>query len=874
MRRQLDRDLSEELQFHLAMREEKLQEQGVSPKEARYAALRAFGGVEQKKEQCRDADRLRWVEDLFHDLRYGLRQLRRNPGFAAVAVITLALGIGANTAIFSIVNAVLLRPLSFQDPARLVTIWEADERDASNIGPASYPDFFDWRAQNRVFKQMASFRTYDFTLVGTGQPIHLSGAIVSANLFSLLGVKPTLGRAFLPQENEPGGINGGDAVILSHRLWQTQLGSDTRVLGQTIRMNDHSFTIVGVMPAGFEFPVQAEPAQLWVTMAVDAVGTPGNSPLTAQRGSHSLEVIGRLRAHVSVAQAQAALDTVAQRLEKRYPLSNDHRGALKVVPEFQQIVANARTLLLVLFGAVGMVLLIACVNVGNLMLARAMTRRKEIGVRLALGAGRARIVRQLLTESVLLSAIAGGLGGPLAFMAAKLFVNLSPGNIPRLNQTGVDSRVLGFTLLISVATGVLFGLVPVLGASRPDLNESLKEGDRSLTPATARDRTRRLLVIGEVALAMVLLIGAGLLVQSFFRLLEVNPGFDPSKTLTFSLSLPDASYPAAKQVAFFRSLLSRIDVLPGVTTDAAISPLPLSGDSRGANFEIEGQPLTIKEKPNANLRVITSDYFRTMRIPLLRGRVFTQKDGATSQPVVIVNQTLARRFFGTENPVGQHIEVPLNGIMRDVVGIVGDVKHETLAAGSGPEVYLPYAQWPSSFMTVVVRTENDPRGIINATRKEVTLLDKNLPVFDVKTLDQYVTQSIAQPRFSTLLLSSFGVLSLFLTAIGLYGVIGYAVAQRTHEIGIRVALGAQKRDVLKIVIGQGLKLAAIGVAAGTIGALAATRFVSSLLYGVKPTDPLTFISVALILLGVALLACYVPARRAAKVDPIVALRHE
>ncbi|HTV53968.1 MAG TPA: ABC transporter permease, partial [Terriglobia bacterium] len=508
------------------------------------------------------------------------------------------------------------------------------------------------------------------------------------------------------------------------------------------------------------------------------------------------------------------------------------------------------------------------------MLARAITRRKEIAVRVALGAARVRIVRQLLTESVLLSAIAGGFGGLLAFITTKLFVHLSPGNIPRLNQTTVDSRVLGFTLLVSLVTGVLFGLVPIVGASKPHLNESLKAGDRSLAHSTPGDRTRRLLVIGEVALAMILLVGAGLLVQSLLGLLEVNPGFDPSKTLTFSLSLPDASYPPAKQAAFFRSLLSRINVLPGVRSDAAISPLPLSGDSRGANFEIQGQPLTIKEEPNANLRVITPDYFRTMRIPLLRGRAFTQEDGTTSRPVVIINQTLARKFFGNESPIGQRVEVPLNGIMREVVGVVGDVKHETLATESGPEVYLPYPQWPSSFMSIVVRTKNDPRGIIDATRKEVTLLDKDLPVFDVKTLDQYVAHSVAQPRFSALLLSSFGILSLFLTAIGLYGVIGYAVAQRTHEIGIRVALGAQKRDVLGMVIGQGVKLVLIGVAVGIAGALALTRFLSSLLYGVNATDPLTLIAVSLILTGVALLACYIPAKRAAKVDPMVALRHE
>jgi putative ABC transport system permease protein len=873
-RARTERQLDAELRFHLEQQIADYIAAGMTPEEARRRARLEFGGLDQVKEECRDVGAARFIETLIQDIRYGLRQLRRNPGFTAIAVITLALGIGANTAIFSIVNAVLLRPLPFQDPARLVAIWEADERDASNIGPASYPDFFDWQAQNRVSKQMASFRPYSFTLVGTGRPMHLSGAIVSANLFSLLGVKPTLGRAFLPQENKPGGMSGNDAVILSHRLWQTQFGSDSGVLGQSIRLNDHSFTIVGVMPTGFAFPVQAEPVQLWVTVAVDAVGTPGNSPLTAQRGNHSIEVVARLKPHVTVAQAQANLDTVARRLEAQYALSNYHRGAVKLVPEFEQVVGNARTLLWILFGAVGIVLLIACVNVGNLMLARAMTRRKEIAVRVALGAGRIRIIRQLLTESVLLSAVAGGLGGLLALMATKLFVNLSPGDIPRLNQTGVDSHVLGFTLLVSLLTGALFGLVPVVGASRPDVNEALKEGDRSLTHATPGDRARRSLVIGEVALATVLLIGAGLLMQSLVSLLEVNPGFDPSKTLTFSVSLPDVRYPSVKRVAFFRSLLSRIDALPGVISDAAVAPLPLSGGSWGANFEIQGQPITVKERPITNLRTITPNYFRTMRIPLLRGREFAQEDGVKSPPVIIINQTLARRFFGNENPIGQHMEVPLNGIMRDVVGVIGDVKHESLATGSGLEVYLPYAQWTPSLMTVVVRTENDPRGIINATRKEVRLLDKELPVSDVKTLDQYVTQSVSQPRFSALLLSSFGVLSLFLTAIGLYGMIGYDVAQRAHEIGIRMALGAQKCDVLNMVVGQGLKLAAIGVAVGMVGALAVTQFLSSLLYGVKPIDPLAFAAVAVLLLAVALLACYIPARRAAKLDPMVALRHE
>ena len=813
---------------------------------------------------------------LIQDLRYGLRMLAKNPGFTAVAVLTLALGIGANTAIFSVVNAVLLRPLPLAAPHQLVSV--VSTRLRGNVPDnASYPDFADWRAQNHVFSQMAAYNTDNFTLTGQGEAVHIQGAVVSADLFSLLGVKPVLGRAFLPDEDNLPAANGAFAIILSHRLWRERFNADPGIVGRTIEIDNRNFAVVGVMPAGFQFPIESEPADFWMTMAINFVTAPGQPSMAEQRGAHYLNVIARLKPHVSQALAQAQMSTIVSRLNKQYP-DIAPRG-VEVVPEIDRVAGPVRPALLILLVAVGCVLLIACANVANLMLARGASREKEMAIRAALGAGRGRMIRQLLTESVLLALLGGVLGAALGLWGISGLISLLPVDIPRLAGTRFDSTVLLFTALVSMLTGILFGLAPAAQASRLDFVESLKEGGRGLFEDLDHSRGRGFLVVADMAVAAVLLVGAGLLINSFLRLQHVDPGFNPQHVLTFKMDLPYVRYSGMRQTQFFERAIKRLSHLPGVLLTSAVLPLPLDGNQVGTFLTIEGQTVTEANRPRAGYSWVEPGYFRTVGIPLIKGRDFTAADDLKAAPVVIINETLARRFFPRQDPIGKRIKPGIgNGYkmppLREIVGVVGDVRQYGLTSAPGPEVYVPLAQSPLGSMNFVVLTQVDSLSMVGTIRKEIAEMDKDLPFYGVKTFNQYLGQGFARPRFLTLLLGTFAALALALAAIGLYGLVSYSATRRTHEIGIRMALGAEKRDVLRLVVGQGFKLTIIGLAIGIAGSFAVTRFLSSLLYDVKPTDPVTFIAVPLILAGVALLASYIPARRATKVDPMVALRYE
>jgi len=814
------------------------------------------------------------VHTLLQDFRYALRQLRKSPGFTAVALLTLALGLGANSAIFSVIDAVLLRPLPFHAPSRLVIVKPTEPGRRDDIG-VSYPTFLDWRAQNHVFEGLAVFRQDDFTLTRRGEPAHLTGAVVSANLFSMLGVPPAIGRDFTPEEDKPAAT--GRPIILSHSLWQNRFGSDPKVVGQSLVLDGDTFAVVGVMPASFQFPVQRTPVEFWTTIALDSQTVNGAPPMTAQRGAAYLDVIARLKPRVTAATAQTEMARIQDGLNRQYP-ENRPKG-ISLVPEADAVVGDMRRGLFVLLGAVGLVLLIACANLSNLLLARAASRHKEISVRTALGATRWMIVRQLLAESLLLGAVGAAAGLALATWGIKLLTAMAPGDLPRITESGLNLQVLIFTASVAVLTSILFGLVPALQSANPELAASLKEGGRSGTETPARGRLRSALVVTEMALAMVLLVGAGLLLRSLVGLGRVDPGFAKDHVMTFGLDLP-GRYGQPQRVAFYRNLLEQIRATSGVRSASAAFPLPLSADDVKTTFEVEGRPLKKSEYPVTTLHIIDHDYFRTLGIPLLSGRVFNPQDDAPgATPVVIISERLAKQVFPGEDPVGRRIKPGISSgtsgePMRVVVGVVGDVKAEGLGAPSIPESYLSYAQLPFAPMSVVVRTEIAPANLVRTLTAEVQSLDSALPLLRVKTLDEYVDDSIVGTRFETFLLGTFGVLAFVLTAVGLYGVISYTVAQRTREMGIRLALGADRNAILGMVVKSGTLLACSGAVIGLAAAFLLTRLIASLLFGVGPTDPLTFLCVPIALISVAILASYVPARRAARVDPMVALRYE
>jgi putative ABC transport system permease protein len=814
------------------------------------------------------------MQNLFQDLRYALRQLRKNPGFAAVAVLTLALGLGANSAIFSVVDAVLLRPLPFHAPSRLVVVRPTEPGRRDDIG-VSYPTFLDWRARNHVLEGLSVFREDDFTLTGRGEPAHLTGAVVSANLFSVLGVSPVLGRDFISEEDKPTG--SGLPIMLSHSLWQNRFGSNPKIVGQSLTLDGQTFIVVGVMPVGFQFPVRRTPVEFWTTIALDAQPMNGSPPMTSQRGAGYLDVIARLGSQVKIETAQTEMAGIQSGLNRQYP-ENRPKG-ISLVPEAEAVVGDMRKGLFILLGAVGLVLLIACANLSNLLLARAATRNKEISVRTALGATRWMIMRQLLAESLLLATSGAVAGLGLAAWGIKLLTALAPGDLPRITESGLNLQVLIFTALVAVLTSVLFGLVPALQAAKPELATSLKEGGRSGTETLAGGRLRSALIVTEMALAMVLLVGAGLLLRSLLGLGGVDPGFAKDHVITFGLDLPDR-YGQPQRVAFYRSLLEEVRTTAGVRSASTAFPLPLSADDVKTSFEVESRPMKRSEYPVTAFHIIDRDYFRTLGIPLLSGRELNLQDDAIgATPVVIISERLAKQVFPGEDPVGRRIKPGISSgksgePMRVIVGVVGDVKAEGLGAPSILESYVPYAQLPFAPMSVVVRTEVDPGNMVPTLTGEVQSLDSTLALLHVKTLDEYVDDSIVGTRFEAFLLGTFGVLAFLLTAVGLYGVISYSVVQRTREMGIRLALGADRTAILSMVVKNGTLLACTGALIGLAAASLLTRLMTSLLFGVGPTDPLTFLCVPIALIAVAILASYGPARRAAKVDPMVALRYE
>ncbi|MEJ2010307.1 MAG: ABC transporter permease [Acidobacteriota bacterium] len=864
-----EKEMDDELRFHLEKQIEQNIAGGMSPEEARYAALRQFGNVGAVKEECRDAWGVRFINELAQDVRYGLRQLRRNPGFTAVAVVTLALGIGANTAIFSVIDGVLLAPLPYHQSNRLVVVGQINQHGQHQ--PVSYPDFRDWQRSAHSFQQIAAYHFEAHDLTNPGQPKHLYGKGVTPNFFSTLGVKLALGREFTPQEDRYGGT---PVAIISNRLWRNRFAGSPAALGKVVTLEGRDYTVVGVLPRGFRYEGHAD---VYRPLAQ------GNPSVLNNRAIHpGIFAVARLKPESNVAQAQADMNSIQQSLDHLYP--NPDKGfSVDVMSLKQANVGYVDGMLLMLLGAVALVLLIACSNVASLLLARAAARTRELAVRSALGASRTRVVRQLLTESVLLSLAGGALGLGVATLGTNSILAAVPINFPRSQNIGVNGPVLWFTFGVSILVGILFGLVPALKGSKVSLEASLKEGSQDFSKS--RHPAQNTLVIFQVALTLVLLAGAGLLFRTIVHLWNVNPGFDAQHVITFKVGLsPSVTSTPAKIRTAYRQLAERVREIPGVQAADHTTLLPLSHQDAEIPFWVGSQkPASIAQAPSAVMYETGPDYLRAMGIPLLRGRFFTAADTTSSAPVAVIDSTLARSYFPGKNPIGRTLTIPNAGPIR-IVGLVGHVRHWGLSDSSRHtqnQIYFAFSQLPDQWLslmyrntTMIVRTRLDPAAVMPAIRKAVYGPSRDQPVYDVQTLRAFVAESMAWQHFPMILLAAFALLSLVLASVGLYGVISYSVNRRRHEIGIRMALGAKRRDVLKLVISQGLKLAIVGVVVGIAGALVLTRFLSSLLYGVKPTDPLTFIAVSLVLVAVALVACYIPARRAAKVDPMVALRYE
>ena len=868
-RRHTEENLDSELQAHLdALTEENIR-RGMMPEEARHAARREFGGIEQTKQDYRDLRGLPALELFFQDLRYAFRTLRKNPGFAAVAVLTLALGIGANTAIFSIVNAVLLRSLPFPHSNRIVGLYQTLSRAHVFRNGVSYPNFVDWHEQTHSFQEMGAFHASDITLTGAGDPEQIPGAVVTAGLFSVLGVRPIVGRLLLPADDQP---SAAPVVLISERLWRRRFGAAPDLVGKTITLDKQVFSVAGILPGDFQFPFQTPPADLWLPVQQDTQ----IKNLIPRRGGHYLGVIALLKPAVTIKAAETELAGINARLTTQYPAENGAWG-VRVAPLQHEIVGDVQLGLLVLLGAVALVLLIACANVANLLLARATSRARELAVRAALGAGLNRIARQLLTESLLLGATGGILGAFSAWWAVRWLTQFLPTDLPRIRAIQVDAWVLCFTLGVSVLVSLLFGLAPTLQAASANLVDGLKESTRGASNGTAGRRTRGVLIASEVALAVVLLTGAGLLLRSFIELQNVSPGFRPAGILTATVTLPQSQYKKPEEWArFYRQALDRIKTLPGVTGAAVVVPLPLSGGRINLAFGIDERPQSPEDHTAANYTSVSADYFKLVGIPLLRGRIFDERDLSESARVCIISKEFERRHFPNEDAIGKHLNfgLPPGSASREIVGIVGDVKQISLDGPAEPEMYVPYEQSPMWGTDFAVRTSMDPVALASAVRERIQQLDKDLPVVDVQPMVVYLRNSVAQPRFRSFLVGLFGLVAVVLAAVGIYGVISYTVAQRTQEIGVRMALGAAPAQVLGLVVGQGMKVVLLGLVSGLVGAFALTRLFKSLLFGISASDPTTYAGVVVILLAIALLACYVPARRAMRVDSLVALRYE
>jgi len=864
-RQRREQEFAEELASHLALHIEDNLRAGMSPEEARRMALIKLGGVTRTQELHREQRGLPMLETLLQDLRFGVRMLIKQPGFSLIAILTLALGIGANTAIFSVVNAVLLRPLPYRDPDHLVLV----SHYRASTGKSSYgSDFLEWRDQAKSFEQIAAYTDDTADLTGNGETVRLDAGTISAGLFEMLGVAPVLGRTFTTEEDK---LGGAPVVILSDSLWRRRFGGDPQVIGRSITLGGQSRTVVGIMPYGFRFP---EDSELWLPLALNVA-----QELSRQR-QVGLSVLARLKPSVTREAARAEMSVILERQQQAFPAFYKD-AQIRVIGLSERLVGDVRLSLLVLFGAVAFVLLIACANVANLLLARSAARQREMAIRAAVGAGRLRLVRQLLTESLLISLLGGGAGLLAANWGVKLLVAASPDGIARIEQTRVDGHVLGFTCLVILLTSLIAGIFPALHASKTDVNETLKSQSGAGAGRGQARRALPALMITELALALVLLVGAGLMVKSFLRLMAVPKGFNPDGVLALYLIPNIDKYPAfsPQRNAYFQGTLDRVRRLPGIQSASLASGLPIDSRTSRMNLQIEGRPPYEPGKaPIIYLNAIDTEYFQTMSMQMREGRSFTSQDGPGAQQVVIINETLARQFFPNENPIGHRLAMGRGS--ATIVGVSGDTRNRGIANSVNPEIYVPWMQNPGVIAHLVVRAahdQNNPTGLsalATAIRNQVRSIDSIEPVNQVVPMNEQLSNSVADRRFQMLLLAIFATVALVIAAVGIYGVISYDFSQRTHEIGIRMALGAQAGDVLRMVVWRGMSLALIGVALGLVGAFALTRLMESLLFGVKPTDPLTFVGVSALLAVVALLACYVPARRATKVDPLVALRHE
>ena len=872
-RRRIYDDLSEEIQQHLEEKTEALMAEGMSREEAKRAARREFGNVTRIEERGRETWMWPLLESLWADMRFAVRQLNKNFGFASTAIVTLALGIGATTAIFSLVEAVLLRPLPFPESNRLV--WTS-QQDHSLSGVAaeslSYPDYFDWRAQNHTLSGIASYYGSGVTYLNAGGSQRVDAQTVSANFFDVLGAAPMLGRDFQWNDEKP----GNRVAMLSYAFWQSEFGSAKDIVGKTIHLDGHNYTVAGVMPKGFMFPLDNPPPELWKSLAED---TEGKDAPSTQRGFDVLGVIGRLKPGVTVEQAKADLSVIAGNLAKQYPDNNKQYSSALVEPELEHMTGDTRPALRMLFVAVMLVLLLVCANVAGLLLARGSQRSAEFALRAAVGAGRTAIVRQLLVESVVLSLLGGAAGVALAFGLLHAILNLIPLDIPRVEGASLDGGVLVFVLAVSLVSGIVFGALPAWRTSRQAPVTALREGSRTVAGGRGQHRIHNSLVIAQTAIGMVLLISSGLLMRSFIRILNVAPGFDSKHVLTSRIALSRDTFKHDQLFLFYQQLLARISALPGVQSASAGWPVPMGNNNATISFKIQGRPVAPGDEPSESLGVVLPGYFETLHVPLVAGRNLGPQDGLAGPATMVINQAFQKKYFPGVNPIGQHIQPGVGDdvfdhSMREVVGVIGDIKHKGLTADADPQMYLPYAQAIITNPYLVVRTNADPDAIQGAIDAAIHGLDKNVPVYQVSTLDDYLSKSAAEPRFQAFLLACFAAIALVLAAIGLYGLLSYMVAQRTLEIGLRMALGAQRADVLGMIIRRGLTLALLGVSVGLAVSALVMRLIAGMLFHTRPTDPLTFAVTAALLVAVSFVASSLPAYRAARLDPMNTLREQ